>query len=79
MISTVRFLGHEFPPFASIAAVAAVLGYRSPTTAGRVAERDGWPVVGRHGSRKVNLIALADQLHIPYEVVTEHVNEEESA
>ena len=61
MISAVRFLGHEFPPFASIAAVAA----------GRVAERDGWPLVGKHGSRKVNLIALAEQLHIPYEIVTE--------
>lgn len=76
-MTTVHFLGHEFPPFASIVAVAAVLGYRSPTTAGRVAERDGWPVVGKHGSRKVNLIALAEQLGIPYEVVTEH--EEESA
>lgn len=77
MTTRIVFLGHEFPPFASIAAVAAVLGYRSPTTAGRVAERDGWPVVGKHGSRKVNLIALAEQLGIPYEVVTEH--EEESA
>lgn len=70
-MTTVHFLGHEFPPFASIAAVAAVLGYRSPTTAGRVAERDEWPLVGLRGSRKVNLIALAEQLHIPYEIVRE--------
>jgi len=56
---------------ASIVAVAAALGYRSPTTAGRVAERDGWPLVGPRGARKVNLIALAQQLHIPYEITTD--------
>ena len=70
MTTIVRFLGHEFPPMASIVQVAAVLGYRSPTTAGRVAERDRWPLIGPHGARKVNLIALAEKLSVPYEIVS---------
>jgi len=70
-VTTVRFLGRDFPPMASIVAVAQALGYRSPTTALRVAERDGWPLYGPRGGRKVNLIALAERLCIPYEIASE--------
>lgn len=70
-MTVVRFLGQTFPPMASIVGVAAALGYRSPTTAARVADREDWPLYGPHGGRKVNLIALAESLGIPYEIVTD--------
>lgn len=72
----VVFLGMTFPAMASIVGVAKALGYSSPTTAYRVAERDDWPVSGPVGGRKVNLIALADQLGIPYEIIAPDQTEE---
>lgn len=68
MTTRILFLGQRLAPLSPIATVGNVLGLKR-TRAFQMAE--AWPLTGDKGGRLVIVTALADQLGIPYEIVTE--------
>lgn len=70
--SQVLVLNQTLRPFESIEAAGRTILGVSKATAYRCAEREGWPVVGGHGTRaRVNVVALCEKLGLPFEVITD--------
>jgi len=66
--SVLRVFGRIVRPLERIPAAGAVLGLPSRSTAYRLAESDGWPLVGPETSRWVLMVPLLERYGIPYEI-----------
>lgn len=69
MRASIQFLGQQYRPFEPISVIANMLGLSKSTGYRQSAT---WPTVGGDGChRRVNLIALLNQLELPFSVVGE--------
>jgi hypothetical protein len=74
--ATLHVLGQRLRPLEPIATVGALLGL-TRTTAYRVAERDGWPLVDVDSGRgRVSVAALLDRYQVPYTYTKEGADDE---